>query len=95
MCCLLTRAQINVGDSFYDSGVDFTTAGIQRFQETWVNMYKEGVFAYAPWYNALGNHDIVAGQAGVDFQLKVAPLYDDRWYFVCLLHPYLSNRAER
>lgn len=33
-------------------------------------------------YQCLGNHDIVPGQPGVDFQTKVAPLYDDRWYFV-------------
>ena len=33
-------------------------------------------------YQCLGNHDIVPGQPGVDFQTKVAPIYDDRWYFV-------------
>jgi hypothetical protein len=35
-------------------------------------------------YQCLGNHDIVPGQSGVDFQTKVAPLYDDRWFFVCV-----------
>lgn len=28
------------------------------------------------WYQCLGNHDIVPGQSGVDFQTKVAPLYE-------------------
>ena len=36
-------------------------------------------------YQCLGNHDIVPGQPGVDFQTKVAPMYDDRWYFVSLI----------
>ena len=75
-------AFISVGDNFYDSGVDFTTAGILRFETAWVQMYSQGVFDYAPWYQCLGNHDIVPGESGVDFQTKVAPLYDDRWYFV-------------
>lgn len=66
-----------------DSGVDFTTAGILRFQQAWVDMYKEGIFAYTPWYQCIGNHDVVPGQSGVDFETKIAPLYDDRWYFVC------------
>jgi len=43
-------AFIGVGDNFYDSGVDFTTGGILRFEEAWVNMYNQGVFEYAPWY---------------------------------------------
>jgi hypothetical protein len=38
-------------------------------------------------YQCLGNHDIVPGQPGVDFQTKVAPLYDDRWYFVSSAPP--------
>jgi hypothetical protein len=76
--------QISVGDNFYDSGIDFTTGGILRFQEAWVDMYSQGVFDKVPWYQCLGNHDIVKGQSGVDFQTKVAPLYDDRWYFVSL-----------
>lgn len=75
-------AFVTVGDNFYDSGIDFTTGGILRFQEAWVDMYKEGIFEEAPWYQCLGNHDIVKGQSGVDFQTKIAPLYDDRWYFV-------------
>jgi hypothetical protein len=79
---LLIISQISVGDNFYDSGVDFTTGGILRFQEAWVDMYSQGVFNDVPWYQCLGNHDIVKGQSGVDFQTKVAPLYDDRWYFV-------------
>lgn len=36
-------------------------------------------------YQCLGNHDIVPGQPGVDFQTKVAPIYDSRLYFVGLL----------
>jgi tartrate-resistant acid phosphatase type 5 len=75
-------AFISVGDNFYDSGIDFTTGGILRFQEAWVDMYSQGVFEHAPWYQCLGNHDIVKGQSGVDFQTKVAPIYDSRWYFV-------------
>jgi tartrate-resistant acid phosphatase type 5 len=78
----LTFSQISVGDNFYDSGVDFTTGGILRFQEAWVDMYSQGVFQNVPWYQCLGNHDIVKGQSGVDFQTKIAPIYDDRWYFV-------------
>lgn len=74
--------QLSVGDNFYDSGVDFTTGGILRFEAAWVNMYTQGVFQKAPWYQCLGNHDIVKGQSGVDFQTKIAPLYDERWYFV-------------
>jgi hypothetical protein len=71
-----------VGDNFYDSGIDFTTGGIQRFQEAWVGMYSQGVFESTPWYQCLGNHDVVKGQSGVDFQTKVAPIYDPRWNFV-------------
>src|SRR5277367_4137853 len=78
----LTFSQISVGDNFYDSGIDFTTGGILRFQEAWVDMYSQGVFRNVPWYQCLGDHDIVKGQSGVDFQTKIAPIYDDRWYFV-------------
>lgn len=74
-------AFISVGDNFYDSGVDFTTGGILRFEEAWVNMYNQGVFEYAPWYQCIGNHDVVRGQSGVDFQTTIAPIYDKRWYF--------------
>ena len=83
-------AFISVGDNFYDSGVDFTTAGILRFQAAWVDMYSQGVFANVTWYQCLGNHDIVPGQSGVDFQTKVAPLYDDRWYFGTEGLPYYT-----
>ncbi|KAK9357737.1 Metallo-dependent phosphatase-like protein [Lipomyces starkeyi] len=83
-------AFISVGDNFYDSGVDFTTGGILRFQAAWVDMYSQGVFDYAPWYQCLGNHDVVKGQSGVDFETKVAPLYDDRWYFGTKGLPYYS-----
>lgn len=76
-------AFISVGDNFYDSGVDFTTGGILRFEEAWVNMYTQGVFEYAPWYQCIGNHDVVKSDAGVYFETTIAPLYDDRWYFVC------------
>jgi len=41
--------QLSVGDNFYDSGVDFSTAGILRFQAAWADMYTQGVFKYAPW----------------------------------------------
>lgn len=47
------------------------------------------MFADFDRYQCLGNHDIVPGQPGVDFQTKVAPLYDDRWYFVS--HPLFQN----
>ncbi|KAK9370599.1 Metallo-dependent phosphatase-like protein [Lipomyces kononenkoae] len=83
-------AFISVGDNFYDSGVDFTTGGILRFQAAWVDMYSQGVFDYAPWYQCLGNHDVVKGQSGVDFETKVAPIYDDRWYFGTKGLPYYS-----
>jgi len=74
--------KVSVGDNFYDSGVDFTTGGILRFQEAWVGMYSQGVFESTPWYQCLGNHDVVKGQNGVDFQTQVAPIYDPRWNFV-------------
>lgn len=83
-------AFVSVGDNFYDSGVDFTTTGVNRFQEAWVDMYSQGIFEHAPWYQCLGNHDIVYGQAGVDFETKVAPLYDDRWYFGTEGLPYYT-----
>ncbi|KAG0699505.1 putative tartrate-resistant acid phosphatase type 5 precursor [Suillus ampliporus] len=81
-------AFVSVGDNFYDSGIDFTTGGIQRFQEAWVDMYSQGVFETTPWYQCLGNHDIVKGQSGVDFQTKVAPIYDPRWNFGTQGLPY-------
>ncbi|KAH8694144.1 putative tartrate-resistant acid phosphatase type 5 precursor [Talaromyces proteolyticus] len=84
------KAFVSVGDNFYDSGVDFTTTGINRFQEAWVDMYSQGVFTNAPWYQCLGNHDIVYGQSGVDFETKIAPLYDDRWYFGTEKLPYYT-----
>ncbi|KAF7167244.1 hypothetical protein CNMCM6106_002875 [Aspergillus hiratsukae] len=65
-------AFISVGDNFYDSGVDFTTGGIPRFQEAWVDMYQGG------------------GQSGVDFETKIAPLYDSRWYFGTEGLPYYT-----
>ncbi|KAG6804966.1 hypothetical protein H0H92_000702, partial [Tricholoma furcatifolium] len=37
-------AFVSVGDNFYDSGVDFTTGGIIRFQEAWVDMYTGPAF---------------------------------------------------
>ena len=74
-------AFISVGDNFYDSGVDFTTGGVIRFEEAWVNMYSSGVFQNAPWYQCIGNHDVVRGQGGVDFEINIAPVYDPRWYF--------------
>ncbi|KAG6810715.1 hypothetical protein H0H92_010597, partial [Tricholoma furcatifolium] len=37
-------AFLSVGDNFYDSGVDFTTGGIIRFQEAWVDMYTGPAF---------------------------------------------------
>ncbi|KAJ5097365.1 hypothetical protein N7456_008086 [Penicillium angulare] len=57
-------AFISVGDNFYDSGVDFTSEGIQRFYEGWADMYVGEAFDGNPWYQALGNHDVVAGKAG-------------------------------
>ncbi|GIC90152.1 uncharacterized protein Aud_006584 [Aspergillus udagawae] len=83
-------AFVSVGDNFYDSGVDFTTGGIIRFQEAWVDMYRGGVFDTATWYQCLGNHDVVKGQSGVDFETKVAPLYDSRWYFGTTGQPYYT-----
>ncbi|KAF7125454.1 hypothetical protein CNMCM5793_001693 [Aspergillus hiratsukae] len=83
-------AFISVGDNFYDSGVDFTTGGILRFQEAWVDMYQGGVFDNATWYQCLGNHDVVKGQSGVDFETKIAPLYDSRWYFGTEGLPYYT-----
>lgn len=81
-------AFVSVGDNFYDSGIDFTTGGILRFQEAWVDMYTQGVFENAPWYQCLGNHDVVKGQSGIDFQTQVAPIYDSRWNFGTQGLPY-------
>lgn len=50
MSLLIFREQLSVGDNFYDSGVDFTTSGILRFQAAWVDMYSQGKFKKAPWY---------------------------------------------
>ncbi|EXJ86624.1 hypothetical protein A1O3_03577 [Capronia epimyces CBS 606.96] len=83
-------AFISVGDNFYESGVTLSSGGIARFEQAWVGMYNEGAFDKTPWYQCLGNHDIVPGQAGVDFQTKVAPLYDDRWYFGTKGLPYYT-----
>lgn len=74
-------AFMSVGDNFYDSGVDFTTTGLQRFYEGWKNLYTGAAFDNKPWYQALGNHDVVPGSAGVDFQTRIAPLIDNRWNF--------------
>lgn len=74
-------AFISVGDSFYDSGVDFTTDGLRRFEESWIQQYQGGIFDNARWYMTLGNHDIVPGQPAVDFQTQIAPLWDNRWFF--------------
>ncbi|OAX31407.1 hypothetical protein K503DRAFT_806091 [Rhizopogon vinicolor AM-OR11-026] len=75
-------AFVSIGDNFYDSGIDFTSGGIQHFQEARVGMYSRGIFESTPWYQCLGNYDIVKGQSGVDFQTKVAPIYDSRRNFV-------------
>ncbi|GIJ85228.1 hypothetical protein Asppvi_004084 [Aspergillus pseudoviridinutans] len=79
-------AFVSVGDNFYDSGVNFTTGAILRFQEAWVDMYRGGVFDNATWYQCLGDHDV----SGVDFETKVAPLYDSRWYFGTTGQPYYT-----
>jgi hypothetical protein len=52
--------------------------GIKYYNIVQVREVLTGYFRY----QCLGNHDIVPGQSGVDFQTKVAPLYDNRWYFV-------------
>ncbi|KAF4165907.1 hypothetical protein CNMCM6936_007210 [Aspergillus lentulus] len=83
-------AFLSVGGNFYNSGVDFTTGGIIRFQKVWVDMYCGGVFDTATWYQCLGNHDVVKGQSGVDFETKVAPLYDPHWYFGTTGRPYYT-----
>ena len=87
-------AFVGVGDNFYDSGVDFTTAGVLRFQEAWVDMYSEGIFQDLRWYQCIGNHDVVSGQSGIDFETKVAPIYDDRWYFGKEGLPYYTYDLE-
>lgn len=74
-------ALISVGDNFYDSGVAFTTGGILRFEEAWVNMYSQGVFEYNTWYQCIGNHDVVRGEDSVNFEINIAPVYDSRWFF--------------
>lgn len=74
-------AFVSVGDNFYDSGVDFSTEGILRFEEAWVNVYQGKAYDNKPWYQCLGNHDVVQGEPAVDFQTRIAPLMEDRWYF--------------
>ncbi|EAU29649.1 predicted protein [Aspergillus terreus NIH2624] len=83
-------AFISVGDNFYDSGVDFTSEGIRRFYQGWAQMYVGAAFDGKPWYQALGNHDVVTGHAGVDFETRIAPLLDDRWYFGHDHQPYYT-----
>jgi hypothetical protein len=87
----LTTVQVSVGDSFYDSGVELDSDGIIRFEETFVQMYGQGIYQDKVWYQTLGNHDIVKGQPGVDFVTKIAPIYDPRWNFVCCLIPSLQS----
>lgn len=53
-------------------------------------MYSQGIFQNLTWYQTLGNHDIVYGRTGVEFQTKLAPLYDDRWYFGTEGLPYYT-----
>lgn len=74
-------AFISVGDNFYNSGVGFDPEGIRRFAEAWHNMYQGEAFEGKPWYQCLGNHDVVTGEEGVKFETEIAPLLDDRWYF--------------
>ncbi|KAJ5489753.1 hypothetical protein N7539_004643 [Penicillium diatomitis] len=83
-------AFVSVGDNFYDSGVAFHSEGINRFYEGWANMYVGKAFEGKRWYQAIGNHDVVTGKAGVDFQTRIAPLMDDRWYFGPENKPYYS-----
>lgn len=83
-------AIVSVGDNFYSSAIDFTTGGVSRFEKAWSTMYNGGIFNNTRWYQTLGNHDIVKGQAGVDFQTKIAPLYDSRWYFGTEGLPYYT-----
>ncbi|RHZ68314.1 hypothetical protein CDV55_100669 [Aspergillus turcosus] len=83
-------AFISVGDNFYDTGIDFNTAGLIRFVEAWSAMYQQGIYQNAPWYQCLGNHDVLPGQPGVDMQTKVAPLMDSRWYFGTEQLPYYT-----
>ncbi|GAB1190838.1 hypothetical protein APSETT444_000003 [Aspergillus pseudonomiae] len=81
--CLMKNcsAFVSVGDNFYDSGVDFTSIGIQRFYEGWRDMYVGEAFDGKPWYQAIGNYNVVVGKAGVKFQTHIAPLIDNRWFF--------------
>ncbi|CAI7675857.1 hypothetical protein N7533_002095 [Penicillium manginii] len=83
-------AIVSVGDNFYSSAIDFSTGGVNRFEKAWSTMYEGGIFNNTRWYQTLGNHDIVKGQAGVDFQTKIAPLYDSRWYFGTEGLPYYT-----
>ncbi|KAG6807530.1 hypothetical protein H0H92_007166 [Tricholoma furcatifolium] len=87
-------AFVSVGDNFYDSGVDFTTGGIIRFQEAWVDMYTGPAFNSTRWYQCLGNHNIVKGQSGVTFETQIAPLYDSRWYFSTEGLPYYTYNLQ-
>jgi hypothetical protein len=84
-------AIVSVGDNFYSSAIDFSTGGVNRFEKAWSTMYAGGIFNNTRWYQTLGNHDIVKGQAGVDFQTKIAPLYDSRWYFGTEGLPYYTH----
>lgn len=61
--------------------MEFDTDGIIRFKKAWQDMYSEGIFQNLTWYQCLGNHDIVKGYAGVEFETTIAPLLDSRWYF--------------
>ena len=83
-------AYVSLGDNFYASGVDFSELGIEQWYESWADMYVGEAFDNKTWYQSLGNHDVVAGQAGVDFQTLIAPLMDDRWYFGDQKLPYYT-----
>jgi tartrate-resistant acid phosphatase type 5 len=58
-------------------------------------MYGQGIFAGKPWYQTIGNHDVVKGQAGVDFLTKIAPIYDPRWNFVRSSYEYPDSMHPR
>jgi tartrate-resistant acid phosphatase type 5 len=86
-------AIISVGDSFYDSGVAFDTAGINQFEIAFQQMYNTSrgqFYENTTWYMSLGNHDVVRGWDGVNFQTQIAPLMDSRWYFGTEGLPYYS-----
>ncbi|TKA34603.1 hypothetical protein B0A54_13747 [Friedmanniomyces endolithicus] len=88
-------AFISVGDNFYDSGVDFTTAGILRFEQAWVTMYQQvrrtdNYQNTSVYYNSYTQACHSTRQEQLDFLSSTFSNSTAEWKFLQLHHPYRS-----